>query len=68
MKTITKKTVTVKQGYKVVLEKQGFTRIIDSNKSVTVYYGKRQNGKRIYSVPVFTIYGEEIVGKSISVA
>ena len=68
MKNITPKKVTVKQGYEIILERQGFSRIINENQSVTMHYGKRPNGKKIYAVPVFMVYNQEIIGSAVSCA
>jgi hypothetical protein len=64
---ITPRTVKVQQGYEVTLEKKGFTRDFPKY-TVTMFYGRRPNGKMIYSVPVFTnCYGQaEVIGEAVS--
>ena len=66
IKKITPRIVTVQQGYKVRLEREGTTRNVD-NYTVTMFYGKRLNGTKIYSVPVFkhNILKKEMVGKAV---
>ena len=63
LKDITPKKVTVKQGFQVILEKQGLSRDMGSY-TVTIFYGKRPTGERIYAVPVFANGQTEMVGQA----